>query len=61
MTGRDDTIPVRLLEENGLLFADPVFGKSNLIYTLIDADGFVQVPLNSNGLKAGTPVEVYPF
>jgi molybdopterin molybdotransferase len=52
---------VRLLEENGSLFADPVFGKSNLIYTLVDADGLVNVPLNSNGLKAGTVVEVYPF
>ncbi len=60
-TGRDDTIPVRLLEENGMLFADPVFGKSNLIYTLVDADGLVNVPLNSNGLKAGTTVDVYPF
>jgi molybdopterin molybdotransferase len=60
-TGRDDTIPVRLLEENGTLVAEPVFGKSNLIYTLVEADGLVYVPLNSNGLKAGTIVDVYPF
>jgi len=60
-TGRDDTIPVRLMEDNGTLVADPVFGKSNLIYTLVDADGLVYVPLNSNGLKAGTLVDVYPF
>jgi molybdopterin molybdotransferase len=60
-TGRDDTIPVRLLEENGTIIAEPVFGKSNLIYTLVDASGLVYVPLNSNGLKAGTVVDVHPF
>jgi len=60
-TGRDDTIPVRLSDRDGALIAEPVFGKSNLIYTLITADGVVSVPLNSNGIKAGTVVEVVLF
>ncbi|MBI5667831.1 MAG: hypothetical protein HZC41_07465 [Chloroflexi bacterium] len=60
-TGREDTVPVRLLEQEGETLANPVFGKSNLIYTLVNADGLVTVPLNSNGLKAGTSVEVFPF
>ncbi|MCC7449812.1 MAG: molybdopterin molybdenumtransferase MoeA, partial [Anaerolineae bacterium] len=60
-TGRDDTVPVRLLERDSALIAEPVFGKSNLIYTLVAADGVVSVPLNSNGIKAGTVVEVVLF
>lgn len=60
-TGREDTVPVRLLEQDGETLAEPVFGKSNLIYTLVNADGLVTVPLNSNGLNAGTSVEVFPF
>ena len=60
-TGRDDSVPVRLIKQDGAWLAEPVFGKSNLIYTLVNADGLVQVPLNSNGLKAGTVVEVIGF
>jgi molybdopterin molybdotransferase len=60
-SGREDTIPVRLIERDGKLCAEPVFGKSNLIYTLVNADGLVLVPLNSNGLRAGSEVEVIPF
>jgi molybdopterin molybdotransferase len=60
-TGREDSVPVRLVERDGTLFAEPVFGKSNLIYTLVNADGVIHVPLNSNGLRAGTPVEVTLF
>lgn len=60
-TGRDDTVPVKLFEQDGFFTAEPVFGKSNLIYTLVQADGFVRVPLNSNGLRAGANVEVVLF
>lgn len=60
-TGREDTVPVRLIERDGTLMAEPVFGKSNLIYTLVRADGLITIPLNSGGLKAGMLVEVIPF
>ena len=60
-TGRDDRVPVRMVEKDGQIWAEPIFGKSNLIYTLVKADGWVQVPLNSNGLKAGTAVVVELF
>jgi molybdopterin molybdotransferase len=43
------------------LIAIPVFGKSNLIYTLVNADGLLKVPLNSGGLEAGDWVEVQLF
>ncbi len=56
-TGREDYIQVRL--EHGE--AIPVFGKSNLIYTLIRADGMLKVPLDVGGLTAGSEVEVVLF
>ena len=64
-SGREDYVPVRLVR-NGLngaeeLVAEPVFGKSNLIYTLIRADGLVQVPLDKAGLYAGETVSVDLF
>jgi molybdopterin molybdotransferase len=38
-----------------------VLGKSNLIYTLIKADGELCIPLDSGGLHEGEPVEVRLF
>ena len=55
-SGREDYIPVTLADSNGTLQADPVFGKSNLIYTLINSDGLVRVPPDSGGLYAGEEV-----
>jgi molybdopterin molybdotransferase len=57
-SGREDYLPVKLEGIEGDLTAVPVFGKSNLIYTLIHADGLVKVPLNQAGLPTGTLVEV---
>ena len=59
--GREDYVPVRLEEKDGVLWADPVFGKSNLISTLVEADGMAQVPLNKTGLSAGDMVTVRVF
>ena len=59
-SGREDYVPVRL-EGPQKLEATPVFGKSNLIYTLVNADGLLKVPLNKGGLLAGELVEVKLF
>ena len=60
--GREDYVPVRLYAKgSGELKAEPVFGKSNLIFTLIRADGLVQVPLDKAGLYAGEMVPVRLF
>ncbi len=61
-SGREDWLPVRLTDraEGGHL-AEPVFGKSNLIFTLVAADGLLRVPLNSSGYDAGAEVEIEPF
>lgn len=59
--GREDYVPVRLIDEEEELRAEPVFGKSNLIYTLVKAHGLVTIPLNAGGLSAGEKVEVRRF
>ena len=59
--GREDYVQVKLINQDGALWADPVFGKSNLIYTLVKADGMLRVPLDSNGLHEGEWVEVELF
>ncbi|MBX3057001.1 MAG: molybdopterin molybdotransferase MoeA [Anaerolineae bacterium] len=60
-SGREDYVPARLEDGPDGLVATPVFGKSNLIYTLVNADGLIKVPLNKNGLQAGEWVHVRIF
>lgn len=60
-SGREDYVPARLEDGPQGLQATPVFGKSNLIYTLVNADGLLKVPLNKGGLLAGDMVEVKLF
>lgn len=63
--GREDWWPVKLLSspvsrEGGDLFAaEPIFGKSNLIFTLAAADGLLRIPPDATGLSAGEIVEVF--
>jgi molybdopterin molybdotransferase len=58
IAGREDRVQVRLEERDDGLWADPVFGKSNLIFTLVKADGMIKVPIDNTGLSAGEWVEV---
>ena len=57
--GREDWVPVRLMAGEGGMLAEPVFGKSNLIFTLVRADGMVRIPPDATGLAAGELVEVF--
>ena len=59
--GREDWVPVRLIEDVAGLTAEPVFGKSNLIFTLVRANGLIRIPADANGLSAGEIVQVYEF
>ena len=59
--GREDYVPVKIVHRDGVKTAEPVFGKSNLIFTLIRADGLVKVPLDKAGLYAGEEVDVRLF
>ncbi len=57
-TGREDYVQVQVEEREGELWAVPVFGKSNLIYTLVHADGAIKIPLDSGGVRQGEWVVV---
>ncbi len=59
--GRVDYVQVKLVEREGEVWAEPIFGKSNLIYTLVRADGLMIVPLDANGVQEGEIVEVRLF
>ncbi len=59
--GREDYVQVRLENSDGEQWAAPVFGKSNLIYTLVHADGMVKVELDDGGLSEGAFVPVILF
>ena len=59
--GREDYLPVRLQESEEGTIAEPVFGRSNLIFTLVRADGLIHIPTNATGLSAGTDVLVTLF
>jgi molybdopterin molybdotransferase len=56
--GREDWAAVRLTPSEDGYLAEPIFGKSNLIFTLARADGLVRIPPDANGLSAGENVEV---
>ncbi len=60
-TGREDFIPVRLQRSGAGWIAEPVYGRSNLIFTLIRADGLIHIPSQATGLPQGAPVEVMLF
>ena len=63
--GREDWWPVKLIEnrrsEIANYDADPIFGKSNLIFTLAAADGLLRIHPDATGLSAGETVEVFLF
>jgi molybdopterin molybdotransferase len=59
--GRMDFVPVRLLWRGGERWAEPVFGKSNQIFILVQGHGLVTIPRDANGLSAGEEVEVKLF
>lgn len=56
--GREDWVPVRLVGGQQGMLADPIFYKSNLIFSLANADGYVVIPADANGLPAGEQVDV---
>ncbi len=59
--GREDYLPVRLEVSPQGLLAAPVHGGSNLIFTLVRADGLIRVPPEQAGLEQDSLVEVRLF
>jgi molybdopterin molybdotransferase len=60
-TGREDYLPVSLSPGPDGMLAQPVYGRSNLIFTLVRADGLVRIPPEATGLAEGQQVEVRLF
>ena len=59
MAGREDWWPVKVSRMSDREWqAEPIFGKSNMIFTLAAADGLLRIPPDSTGLSAGELVEV---
>jgi len=56
--GRVDFVRIRLFQENGANWAEPILGKSGLISTMVKADGLIEIGMNTEGLDEGTKVEV---
>ncbi len=59
--GRVDYVRVRITKRDGEICAEPVLGKSGLIYTMIQADGLIEIGINTEGLDEGTIVDVMPI
>jgi len=59
--GRTDFVRVRLTEAGGALWAEPILGKSGLIHTMVQADGLVEIDMNTEGLNKGAEVAVIPL
>lgn len=57
--GREDWWPVKLVRSEIGWQAEPVFGKSNLIFTLAAADGLIKIHPDANGIDAGELVDVF--
>ena len=56
-----DFIRVRLVKQTDGWAAEPIFGKSGLISTLVEADGLLRVDRNTEGLYQGDLVDVMVF
>lgn len=56
--GRSDYIRVRLFEQDGEWWADPIIGKSGLITTLVKSGGIVEIVSEKEGIAQGEYVPV---
>ncbi|MBW2063965.1 MAG: molybdopterin molybdotransferase MoeA, partial [Deltaproteobacteria bacterium] len=61
-SGREEYVRVKLIKKgDGKLVAEPLFGKSGLISTLVEADGLLRIEKNREGLYQGESVKVMIF
>ena len=59
--GRVEFLPVRISEAEDRLLAEPVHAKSGMISGFAKAFGFIRIPRNEEGLRAGQTVKIYRF
>jgi molybdopterin molybdotransferase len=62
-SGRETYLRVRIWHDasSNNWLAEPVFGKSGLLRTLVQSDGLVRIPLGHEGFASGTRVPVLTF
>lgn len=60
-TGREDYVQVSIRSTAQKTLATPVFGKSNLINTLVNSDGFITIPPETGGLYKNSLVKVKTY
>ncbi len=56
--GRDDFLPVQLLQDQEGLKARPLLGKSGLMSILAHSDGYIHIPYEKQGIRAMDVVQV---
>lgn len=56
--GKETYQMVELIREDGKVYAQPIYGKSGSISTLIHADGFIRINQNTEGVNKGDKVWV---
>ena len=59
--GREEYVRVKVFRNGDGLAAEPVFGKSGLLTTLIRGNGLLRIPARSEGLYQGDPGQVFLF
>lgn len=59
--GRTTCLLVSLEKQNDKLVAWPIYGKSGVLMSLVNSDGYVLMDLNLEGLQKGEKVEVIPL
>jgi molybdopterin molybdotransferase len=59
--GREEYVRVKIEDARGKISAQPVFGKSGMLTTLVKADGFFVLPIHAEGIPAGEIVDVVLF
>jgi molybdopterin molybdotransferase len=59
--GRVDFVRVRLIPDGKDFLAEPILGKSGLLNTMLQADGLIEIDINTEGLDKDTIVSVIPF
>lgn len=57
--GRETYQMVKVYNKDGKIFAEPVLGKSGMITLLSQANGYIVIPTNIEGLTSGSTAKVY--
>jgi len=57
-SGREEFIQVKAIMKDNEFYLEPIRGKSGLITTMVQADGFIHISLDQEGLEANKKVAV---